>query len=277
MEISIDNLKDAIKWLVLICGGLSVIVPAIIVFALQKWSDWKNERWRFSTETKLKHLENKLSEKSSLLNNLIDAQKSNYNVSQEKRINSIDEIWCELGKLKESVPSIAEIIYNDVTDDEIAYLNGNDMPEYLQPLYRSLKEAEDLQGFFEASVHFNTKLFSVRPFIGEDVYLSLNVYNSFLGRKMVHLKDSIDENFFKHWKYDAVLVKMLKTFFPLQDISESLESELHVDHAICFLFEDKVLQEINDLLTGRIASNNSLEHIKMLQIAVADINQKINT
>ncbi|MEN4761625.1 hypothetical protein ABEG63_14905 [Chryseobacterium sp. C39-AII1] len=71
-------------------GGLSVVVSGVAAWIGQLYLSNRTESWRSTTEAKLKILENQLSEKSQILNNLIDVQKSNYTVSQEKRIKSIE-------------------------------------------------------------------------------------------------------------------------------------------------------------------------------------------
>lgn len=254
-------------------GGSAVVISGFIAWIGQLYHSNRIEKWRSKTESKLKILENELSEKSHILNSLIDVQKSNYSAGQEKRIGSIEKIWISLEGLKNSISSIIPFLYNGVTAEEIEELNSDQLTDSSNLLLKQLKEV-DFNSFFSTSIDFNRALFSERPFIGEEVYFSLQSYNFFLGRTMYLLQSGIKKRNVKHWTNDHSTIDLLKSIFPEHQINAIVQSEINSYDMISFLYEDKVIEEINDVLSGKIASNKSLENFKIIQSAISDLNIK---
>ncbi|MEN4761626.1 hypothetical protein ABEG63_14910 [Chryseobacterium sp. C39-AII1] len=119
--------------------------------------------------------------------------------------------------------------------------------------------------FFQLSNNFIITLFLERPFLGEDLYLSLTIYNKFLGRAVYLMQVGFDNKSIKHWAQDKALQEMLKRFLPEHQVNAIINSELNRHDVMCFVFENKIIEQINDIISGKIASTSSLAQIKIMK------------
>ncbi len=256
MEISVNEIIG-------LCGGASTIVAGVVGYFAQRIANRQNERWRLQTETDLKRLDSKLSEKSSLLNNLIDVQKSNYSFSQEKRISSIEKAWGGLENIKDKIPSSIEFLFDSMGEEEIEALNNPHTKNKF--LIIDSLQSINYNNFYSESKAFTRILFAERPFLGEELWTSLTVYSKFLDRLVYLVQIGIANKSLKHFKHDAGLIEMLKLNFPPHQITAILQSPLNSLNVMCFLNENKIVEQINDVISGEIASSNSFQHIQQLK------------
>lgn len=263
MEISVGEI-------ITICGGASTIIAGIVGYVAQRLANKQNERWRLTTESELKRLENELSEKSSFLANLIDVQKSSYNFSQDKRISSIEKVWNNLEKVKQKISPTVEFIYNSITAEEINDLNKEDLSESGRLISRQLRNI-NYNDFFLESNNFTRVIFSERPFMGENLWLMITLYNKFLERIMYLTQSGQANSTIKHWRHDSAIMEMLKYNFPSEQIVAISKVDVGSYDMICYIFEEKIIDQINDVLSGKVASNNSLEHIKLIKNLITKI------
>ncbi|KQR93291.1 hypothetical protein ASG01_08830 [Chryseobacterium sp. Leaf180] len=259
------NFDEIIK----ICGGVSVVTAALFTVFWQLIQNRLNENWRRKTETKIKVLENNLSEKSNLLSNLIDVQKSNYSSSQERRISSVDKSWTLLGQLKVSVSSAIDFIYNSLTTKEIEELNTSesDSSLFLVPELGRI----NYEKFYTDAKEFEQIIFKERPFLGVDLALSFTVYARFLGRINHLTQYGIKKGNLTHWKNDKAIVHILQNFLNTSQVDAIIKQEMHTFDIICHMFEEKIMEQINDVISGKTASNHSFEHIKTIKESLSDI------
>lgn len=270
MEISIQDLITAIKWFILVCGGLTVVIPAILVFAVQRWSDWKNEKWRLNTEIQLKNLENKFSEKASLLNNLLDVQKTSNSYSYERKVKSIEIVWNGLQELKNTISSNIIFMYNAVLDNEIEALNDEN-PSANNKFFKNELKKIDYNQFFNESNSFTKLLAFERPFLDYDLWLSVEIFNKFLGRLIYRTQVAVATNELKNWNKDKPTLALLRNYLTENEYAYVINQKVHSYSIIVDLFETKILKKINEELSGSIASNNSLEHIKKFKNIIDSI------
>jgi hypothetical protein len=264
MEISLEDIKSAGKWLLLICGGFTIIIPSVIAFVAQKWSDYKNEKWRLSTEIKLKHLENELSEKTSLINNMIEVQKSNYSLSQEKRIAYVEEIWGLITKLNYILPESMMAIFNKPDDYLLRISNLGDSSKVFFKIKEELENLNNDQ-FIESYTSIQKRLTSARPFLGEDLHQSFYLLYVFYTRVFSHLLNGIHDKNITHWSRDSRILKVLKDALLDEEYQFITDRKQRNLTYISGILEGKIIEQINKVLSGNIATKTSIEQVKEIR------------
>ncbi|WP_159473618.1 hypothetical protein [Chryseobacterium sp. 18068] len=264
MEISLEDLKSAGKWFILICGGLTVVIPAIITFVAQKWSDYKNEKWRLNTEVKLKNLESELSEKTSLINNMIEVQKSNYSLSQEKRINYIEEIWGSISELNYVLPTSMINLFSR-SDDNLKRISS--LGESSREFSKAKDEIESTgtDEYIESYISIQKRLTSARPFLGEDLHQRFYVLYMFYTRIFAHFVNGIENKNLNHWSNDKQIIKVLKDALAEDEFKFITDTKHRNLTYITGILEGRIIEEINKVLSGNIATKTSIEHVKEIK------------
>ena len=260
MEISFEDVKSTGKWLLIVCGGFTIIIPAIITFLAQKLSDYKNEKWRLNTEVKLKNLENELSQKTSLINNMIEVQKSNYSLSQEKRIFYIEEIWGLISELNYILPDCMDVFDN--SDDYLLSLsNFSGSSEEFENIKEELDELDN-EEYINSYVRIQKRLSAARPFLGEDLHQTFYTLYVFYTRVFSHLLNGVKAELITHWTQDPRISKVLKDALKDDEYKFINDKRQRNLTYITGILEGKIIEQINLVLSGNVATKTSIEHVK---------------
>ena len=253
MELSIENV-------ITICGGSSVVISSFVSFIAQRWADKKNIIWKAKTNTELKRLENELSEKTSILNNLINIQKDNYSASHQRILLAIEKVWAGLESVKSKISPTIAFVYDSITEAEIENLNSDNPTKSSIFIINQLKGI-DYDSIFKQIQDFKKVLFCERPFLGDNLYVSLNVYTIFLGRIANNTMTGISFKEFKHWHKDEPAINLLSDYFNEKEV-EYLKRQTFFSYQLTIeMFESKIIDMIKDIMSGKVASSDSLTHI----------------
>ncbi|CAI8913782.1 hypothetical protein [Chryseobacterium sp. IT-36CA2] len=254
-------MEMSISEIIAYCGGSSIVISAIVGFLAQKVSDWGNEKWRLGTESKLKTLENKLSEKTSILNNLIDVQKSSYNFSQERRIKAIEDVWNLICEFNFKFPKSIITVYSIYTEQEIERLiNSNKDSVNWDKISSGLSEINN-EKFIEFYSELQRKISYNRPFLGEKLYYSFFAFTLFYSRLIFIAEVSLNRKELIYWNKDKTIIKLLKEHFSDDEYGLIFKNQLQSLNYTIGVLENKIIIEINNVLTGNTASKMSMEHL----------------
>jgi hypothetical protein len=261
-------MKISVEGIIALCGGGSVIVSGLATWISQLFSNRKIEKWRSETESKLKILEYQLSEKSSILNNLIEVQKSNYSLSQEKRIASMTSVWKAINDFSFKIPKSIIFIQNALTENEIENFLDEDRKSNSK-----VKDIDkmDQNAFIDSYSVMQNNLAIERPFLGEDLYFLINIYNAFLTRVVIFTLNGIANEKIKHWHNDKPTINLLSQVLNSDQMNYLMNNYLmSFDYANTEM-EKLIISKFNDLLSGKTASQNTIQHIEEARIALANI------
>ena len=121
--------------------------------------------------------------------------------------------------------------------------------------------AVDYDSIFKETHEFKKVLFCERPFLGEELYVSLNVYVIFIGRITNITMTGISFEEFKHWHNDSAVMNLLNDYFSEKEF-EYLKRQTFFSYQLTIeMFENKIIDMIKDVLSGKVASTDSLNHI----------------
>lgn len=256
----------SVKEILGICGGASAVISAIVGYFAQRFADKRNERWRGQTETDLKKLEHQFSEKSTIFNRLIDAQQSSYSLAQEKRILAIEEMWQLISQFSFEFPHSISIIYNVLTEDEIA--NFYDSSKYIHEREELSKDLQNMQNstFFQYYTELQRKLSQNRPFLGEEIHKSILVTNIFYSRVIMYVERCVRNERLVHWHNDKPTMKILKGFLSQEEYNFVLNNkEKSSIGSTIGLLESKILLSINEVIIGRTATKTAIERFNEIK------------
>lgn len=259
MEISLQEILA-------LCGGSTIIISSIVGYVTQRFADWKNEKWRSETEIKLRYIENELSDKSLIFNSLIEAQKNNYGFAHERRLKAIEETWNGICQFNSRFPNSISAIYNKYQEENLGTLLINaEKSEEVKHLLDDINEIDSNDNFITWFDDMQAKLSSNRPFLGEDLYRSLFTLNLFYSRILLHVATNVYNKKLYHWHYDKILLKVLKGYLSEEEFTFLMKNKMTSLSYTIGVLEDRILGQINKVLTGNNATKTSLEHIKEMR------------
>lgn len=258
------HLVEIIKW----AGGSVAIISGVSAWIGQIILTKKTEKHRHKTEADLRVIENKLSEKTAVLNNIIEVQKSNYSLSQEKRIDAISNAWKAINDFTFKIPKSIIFIQNALTEYEIENFMDED------PKRRSmLKDIDEMDqnAFIDSYSVMQNNLAIERPFLGEDLYSVINIYNAFLTRVVIFTLNGVANKKLKNWQNDKPTINLLSQVLNSDQMNYLMKNYLmSFDYANSEM-EKLIVSKFNDLLSGKTASKNTIEHIEEARRALANI------
>lgn len=252
--------------LVGILGGWTVIISAIIYFLFQKISERININWQEKSNLKLEKVKNQLSSKNQLINNLLNFQNSNFNLSHEKRLIAIGEIWGNINYSKKKIPSSLSFIFNILTENEIENLLTTTPPnDQVQFIVDDLYKFDKYEYFNDP--HYNSdKIDIIRPFAGEELWLSFETYKAFLGRLAYKIHDDIKiNNKLTHWHNDSSIMLILKNYLTDNELNYIIENKMNSLKLVINLLDSKILFQMNNIISGSLATENALSRAIKLQ------------
>jgi len=269
MEISVEGI-------VALCGGSSVIISGFVSWVSQLYLNRKNETWRSETETKLKILEYQLSEKSSILNNLIEVQKSNYSFSQERRVKSIEDVWNCVSDFNFYFPVAIIELYRIYSEKEIEkFLNTKPEAKRWNDLIEGLELINNDQ-FIEFYKDFQKKLAYSRPFLGEQLHYSFYSFNLFYSRIIFLITNGVGRKKITHWKNDKTIQRLFKERFTQEENDNIFKNDYESLNIAINLLEAKIMTDINQVLNGIIATNITKEQIEIIREGEVDNYKLVN-
>lgn len=227
--------------------------------------DKKSEKLRSETEIKLKKVEHNFQQSNSNIQNLLEIQKSNYSISQERRILAIDKSWESIIEFRNSFPSSIRYIYNLLTDDEIInFLQEADSVPELKVLKEELKSF-DWGTIYIHNSDLQDTLSLKRPFLGDKLYFLLRSYNTIISRIYYLTADGFSKGSLYHWKNDQAIMNILKDILEENEIKHIVSRKTSVLNYTQEFVENKIVTEINAVISGNVASEDSFAHLSKLR------------
>ncbi|MCT4251116.1 hypothetical protein HZP37_08440 [Elizabethkingia anophelis] len=242
--------------------GLITIVSGIVTIILTYWFNKKNIIWKSKTEENLTKLNNELSHKSTLITTLMNVYNSNYGHGQERRIKSIDLVWSDLCDFIINKPTYVYLIYNIFTNDEIYKLLDKDFNnnEFIEEIVINLKDT-NFQDFYKKHSDLKNILKKERPFLGDEIWYSINIYLSVITRISLYTQNNIMVGKIMPWYNDNASIELLKKMLNNKEIDYITNSNLQSIDKLIDVVEALIIKKINKVLTGEDATEKSIMHL----------------
>jgi len=247
--------------ILLLFGGGTVIAPAIVTFLAQRLADAQNNKWPAKTDEKLEVIKTDLTNKNNVLSNLMDVQKSNYGVSQQRRIDAIEKIWVLLNDFRMAIPHTYSYILNFINENEIS-----EFSDYMENLSKDVDLEIDyhVDDFLKLYKELEKTLRNERPFLSFEVWEKIYLFKNFIMNNMSFVIKNVEKNVFRHWQNNDDLVNLLKYSLRIESVNYICRHKQESFVTALAILESHIIESINDVLSGKIASHNTLEYIKTL-------------
>lgn len=197
----------------------------------------------------------------SVLENTKNLLLASNSAIQEKRIKSIEELWIELRKMRQ-IADNALFVYSVKLPEE--YGTQNDKLDHLYN-ENNVKEWINLKK--------HSTLDKIRIFLGERLWLTSYIYETYIGRRMVVLDEVYKKTkAFPHWEHnidgkaDNGFMSLLLHVISQEEFdSIKRNNRMGQPHQILNLIESKIIIQANEVLSNKVDIHaNTEELLKVL-------------
>ncbi|WP_110955964.1 hypothetical protein [Anaerosinus massiliensis] len=249
MEISITYILD-----LMLKYGTLIVTIIIGVWARHKF----NKQHDFNKDVEF--LKSQLVQNQAILNSTINSFASERQASQERRIMGVDAIWKEVIDIRQKHSAVTffySILFPDEYNKELKNHPIVDLDE-IEIVLRELSKNN-------LEVH--------RPFIGEKLWFLFWTYRAFQGRVTYRFIEASKKSNIQDWRDDKGSIEHLSNVLKKDElIYVKKYSPLGSLTIAINLIEYKILEEINLLISGEKAAENSYKNaIKFAEASIHDV------
>lgn len=204
-------------------------------------------------DNKLEKLKGDINRNQSVLSTILTSQNQTFQVGQNERLSAIKVLWTHYLTIRNSLELIS--IWDDVLyEEEFDTLftdkwKGNDLVnKSLNSL--SLDKLSELGKSVE-------NIEAIRPFLNEQIWVNIIYLRTFCWRIIYLYQKGNQERNIKHWKHDNALIKVVKDSLNDNEFNFIMNTKMAAAKAYRSFIEQKILTEIQNILTGQIAADNT--------------------
>jgi len=249
--------------IVKLIGGLGVVISAIFIFLNNLTTEKLKSVWNRNTQKELQEIKSTLSQNNSTLTNLQMNFVHHQQNIQNKRMESIENIWVAVLKIKRGIPSPVALCLSILEDDEIKNEiidNPNKKGESIGSMVAKLDESTDTLPIIEPAEGIDR----LRPFINEELYSLFKTYLAIVGRITHKFILDYKRGKLQTWKKDDIVVQQLKSVLTEKEFKYIFEKRCSFNDMINLL-EIKILDKIRETVTGAELNSDSIAQIKKLE------------
>ncbi|MHB8276916.1 MAG: hypothetical protein ACYDIA_04600 [Candidatus Humimicrobiaceae bacterium] len=253
-------------------GAAAVGGWAVITFAFAEWIGARiaqrlNLKWTKEKEKEIEKLKSDLTRDRDILNSTISAFSRQYQVSQNRRLTSLENLWKNIIKLREFNGPL-QLFFNILQPQEYQNaLREDGFNISLQSI--SFENISYLLKEISSSVEIS------RPYLGIKLWSFFFIYRAFIGRIVVVFDKGRKESNIKPWYDDKHTMEVLSLALNKEELERiSANKLLFLNYAVDSL-EQKILNEIEDIITGHSISELSIDQARRNIQRIEDINIEI--
>ena len=178
-------------------------------------------------------------------------------VTAERRIEAVNTVWLGMVKLKRECPTALGML-------DISY------PQEYEKMWTS-KGFKDLVG--DISIQSIAKEISddgvdrVRPFVGETCYSLYACYRAIFGRIAIKLSEDVPAGKVNRWFEDPYTRTLLSTALADHEFKTFDELPLGKLRWLTETFENKILEQMHAITSGRMSTEEGLEQARRILVA----------
>lgn len=252
------NTKESIFLTIL----LSIVVSYLTTYFREKAKNNAKKEDIGEITDIVEGIKGKISKEISVLTNLITVTSSSYQTAHKMRLDSIISSWDIILTIKERISDI-NVIYSILTEKEIENIykiesKGN---SNMRNILKNISHAELVKTLNQITVNFD----KIRPFLGEELWKKIYIFRAFVLR-VYHLTiEGIKNKKITNWIYDDNCMKLLLNILNIEETDYI--STLTFDNlgTAIDLMEQKILNDIQKILSGENATTTSFNQFKIFQ------------
>lgn len=278
--------KEILSSLVTAVGGPAVILTGLFIFLGRIWIGraLENERrktaafleelkssYKLQVDTQLEHFKAVLNRDQALLNTALMISSNQHTAAQERRLEAIKLMW--QATLDCRTAAGTALLYYDFI-----------FPAYkTNPFDNPTLKKSLLDEGYGSSLSAAPKLLSIapdieqqRPFLGENLWRWFFGYRMLTGRVVVLLGQSVAENTVIPWEDGNDIKGLLSSVFSSEELEKAKSMRMQKLHWFLRLFEEKIMEQTNRVISGQLAGEDSLEQGRRIAEAAAHLQAQMS-
>lgn len=253
-----------LKQIIILLGGLSSVIIGAMYFFFHRIADRLNIQWKRNADISLVKIQSELNKNNAAFSSILSLSGTNHNQAQERRIKAIETLWQNLLEYKYIIPPEGNFIYNILGVEEIENFWVRDTDN------KPFNALRDKLANLDVNVHLNKYqpflgvIKKEHPFIGEKIWDAFYLYQQFIGRIAVLLLIERKKEGFIHWHKDKYMKEILEGYLNKEEVAYLYSAKYESLKITSEFLENKLLIEINKIISGESFSETALERIKRL-------------
>lgn len=272
-------------------GGLGAIVGAgtwLVRLSIQQWLSRQEKRWeserqlalqkvehdyqraleslKHDQNTELEAIRASVKDRQDLAAAAISVGSATHLVAQERRVQSIHQLW-------ETFVELKELTYWRLDTFQINIIHAKSDEERVQrENISSVNDVGGWQALNRTAHELRQKIDRIRPFVGEKLYLLYWVYTMFVGYAAVYASSSVYKGhrgkipiaWFEYETEARSHLNILKSVVPGIHPEAILAQKQNALRTILDLLEGEIVREVGLLLSGVSATRERIEEARRL-------------
>jgi hypothetical protein len=246
--------------------SLQIIISSLAAFFLA----WLNSRWKRKQDKEIETFKKNMDKEIEVMNSTLSLYTISYHLAQGKRFNAIETTWKNFYLYSEELSKFL-YFYERLTTEE--YNKGKiENKEISIPPYENIENIE----------RHKNEINILRPFLGENLWSLLFVYDSFFCRVIYGLYSNFtkDKLVYK-WTEDVKLFDVFGLIFKLETpvykrIIDYTKIPLNGLRFIKISIETLIIEEIRKILIGKETVKEILTESSIQLQAESESNIRMN-
>lgn len=258
---------DIESWkIITFLGGIPAVISGIIGAIWILTSKKIILKWTSKENKKLEEIKGSINQNNLMVSNLIDSHSNAYLFAQEKRLDAIEKFWDIYLTAKQLFPSEIWTMYTVYMREELKTILDDYNPQsVIPPLIRKF----DVEKYTNKLMKETEPLEKYKIYIDPKLWTYFWVYRAFCGRITKFVDNCKSKNQIEHWTEEKQLNDLLKLVMTDKEITKIYKNYIFSLQFAFDLFEQKIINEITELTTGKKQTMSYLEQM-------AEFNQMIS-
>lgn len=265
----IDELLKQIGIGVASIGGWAAITYILSSWIGARLAQKLNINWIKQKEKEVEKLKSDLTRDREILNNTISTISKQYQVSQERRLKSLEELWKNIIEIRKFFWPL-QFFFNILLPEEYNSVYKDDKFEFKSSL--SQITFETISDFF---MKISPSIELSRPYIGIKLWSLFYLYRAFIGRIVFVFDEGRKKNNINSWHSDKHTIKLLKLALNEEVFERISKDKLFFLNNAIDLIERKILTEMENIITGTSISELTISKAEKIIQEIEAINIKI--
>jgi hypothetical protein len=246
---------ETLKTVLASIGGGVIVLVAILKWLSKIIEEKLKLVWQQQNQKEIEIFKAYITNSQDIFKSSLTQFSSGHQCSQEKRLKAIDELWETILAIRSFVGPI--VSFYDVL-----------LPKEYMPVLE-----KDPDAFLVSKINLETinefmkRIESIekqRPYLGEYIWGLFFTYRAFMLRMTFVFQSSKEKGQIIPWYEDKHMLDMLKTSIGKDYVDGRDFSVPTATHYAIAMFEQKILIEVNKLISGEYASESNYKEAKRL-------------
>lgn len=240
-------------------GSFAAVMTAILLIVWKLTFTKITSNWEQRSQAQNEILKAQLTKSSQLFDSVLGNFNQGHQHAQDKRVEAIEKLWesvLEKNTFSTNIATLYRVLSNDqmrtfyknpLTKKDFIKLDELSMIKFIKQTYKS-----------------EIKIDLMRPFISTELWQLYKVHSAFITQSIKLFTEKKSQKISTIWVDDKAIIKALRTVFTEQELKFSINLELGSFNNVVTLIESKILKECQNVLSGKLAVDASIENARRL-------------